>query len=189
MNDPFEGLFSITKWEGGGLVRSLAMPLARPIIRDLSGNYPVKRFDSLEKHESLKNARVCSLSRELHDVRVWSYYADSCRGCAIEFELPEGPPIFPMNYGDGLRHFEKGLTQDSTASEILSYKTAHWQHEVEYRIIGVDEFFPAIGQVTSIYLGPRVNTLHEQLIRSIAGNIPIVNMQLDTTSVRVIPKS
>jgi len=187
LNDPFEGLFSTIEWKGGGLVRDLARPLARPLVRDIQGNWPHKIDKSLDDLPALDSAvRVCSLSGEMSDIRMWSHYAAGHTGCAIEMDIDPGTELFEVTYAPGLQEFADGISSETKASDILTFKTDHWNYEKEYRVITERKYYSIEGKVTGIFLGIRVSEIHKQLlVRSINGNIPIYETSVDQKLVKI----
>jgi hypothetical protein len=192
LNDPFEGLISTIEWKGGGLVRPLARPLARPLVRDLQGNWPQEIYKSLGELPNLdNNRRICSLSSDMTDVRLWSHYAAGHTGFAIKIKIDFDtcPQLYEVTYAPGFKKFTDEMSGETTASDILSFKTDHWDYEKEYRIITESEFFPVKEQIAGIYLGIRASEIHkEMLIRCTPKNIPIYDTQLDQTSVKIQSK-
>ncbi len=189
LNDPFEGLFSTIEWKGGGIVRPIVQPIIRPIIGDSQGNYPQTVFKSLDELPSLdKDVRVCSLSSEMSDIRMWSHYASGHTGCAIEIELDNNPDLFEVEYSKGLQKFTDKITEQTKACDVLSFKTDHWEYEKEYRVISNNDFYPIPGKITAIYLGIRVKEIHKELIkRSTPAGIPIYETKMDNQTVEIRP--
>lgn len=170
LNDPFEGLFSTIEYRGGGLARPLARPLASSLTSSLTGDKPTVVVKSLNELPSLRNVRVCSLSSEMADIRMWSHYAASHTGCAIEIDIVESPILHPVEYASGVRKLADGLDDDSPASDVLAFKTDHWAHEKEHRFITTEEYVSITGQVTAVMLGLRVSKPHREQILKIAEN-------------------
>jgi len=189
LNDPFEGIFSFIEWKGGGIVRNVVRPVVRPVVTDLSGNYPVKVFKSLAEVPSLGgNIRVCSLSKELTDIRMWTHYAANHTGCVIEIDIEDEPRLFKVTYAPGLKKFAKRITGETQASEILSFKTDHWAYEKEYRIITNEDYYQITGKISAVYLGTRIQDIHKQLIiNNIKDKIPVYETKINLVKVDIRP--
>lgn len=188
LNDPFEGLFSTREWKGGisrPVVRSVIRPVIRSVIRD--GKQTV--YKTLDELPSMgNNTRVCSFSSSMVDVRMWSLYAASHSGCVIEIELDESEELVEVRYEKGLIQFKEKLTENTTAIDILSFKTDHWQHEKEFRIISSEEYFSVKGKITGIFLGVRTQDIHKDIVvRSTPIDIPIYNTKIDEDRVEIRP--
>ena len=193
LNDPFEGLFSTIKLEGRGIVHSVVKPMVQPIVKNIDGSSKTKIFQSIDNLPAMnRNIRVCSLTAELSDIRMWSYYAGGHTGCAIEIELEpdQEPDLYKVNYREGLKMFRHNLNKDSKAKDILSFKTNHWEHEKEYRVISTEEFYNIEGKVRAVYFGIRTSELNKQLVKRILpGGIPAIDTYIDQENVNVRVKS
>jgi len=189
LNDPFEGLFSTIVWKGGGIVRPPIQPIIRPIIGDFRGNYPQTVHKSLDELPSLDtNVRVCSLSSEMSDIRMWSHYAAGHTGCVIEVDLGASPEICEVRYARGLQTFTDKVTKDTKAIDVLSFKTDHWEYEKEHRIITGNDFYSVSGRITGIFLGIRTKDIHKEIVvRSTSKEIPIYETTIDQTSGEIRP--
>lgn len=191
LNDPFEGLFSTIEWKGGGMVRPIVKPIARPIVKDLQGNYPQKVYKKLDELPALeKGVRVCSLSSSMKDIRMWSLYASGHSGCVIEVDLELSPEIVEVKYDSSLQHFKKKLDENTKAIDILSFKTDHWKHEQEYRIVYDQEYFSVKEHITGVYFGVRTKELHKEIIiRTAAKEIPVYETKINEISVEIQPNN
>jgi len=119
---------------------------------------------------------------------MWSYYAAGHTGCVIEFEIDEDPEVFEVIYVKGLQNLTKNLTKEASASDILSFKTDHWEHEKEYRIITKNDFYSVSGKITGVYLGIRVLDIHKELlVRSASNGIPIFETKIQQNVVEIRP--
>ncbi len=160
LNDPFEG-FCYIKSRDQGDERSR---------RDLDPHDD--RFIFVEKCEvsELMNKkasvhRVCSLSSDAKDVRMWALYADSCRGIVVEIDFPENiPQLHRVQYESPtpLPWFLESR-EDLPAHEVLIHKTSHWKHESEYRIITESDYWDVSGRIRRVIVGPRC-TLDDRLL-------------------------
>jgi len=195
LNDPFEGLFSTIEYKETGTVGSpIGSPVGSPIGSPFSHPSPRSSetiYKSVNELPSLKReVRVCSLSNELSDIRMWSYYAAGHTGLAIEIDIHKGElkDLYEVEYSNGLKSFASKLSSDTKAHEVLSFKTNHWAHEKEFRVITDDEFIPIDRKITAIYLGLRVKNTHKEMIkRSVQNEIPIYEMRMEYKSVSIIP--
>jgi len=171
LNDPFEGVFYTISQPPG-------MPTSRRIY---------KTIEDLAHYKS--DVRICSLTQELSDIRMWSHYASGHQGVAIEIEFPDVTPgLFKVEYADGLQKFGTTFLGGATAREVLSLKTNHWEHEREYRIIQSDEYYDIHGKITGLFLGIRVSeVLKMLLVKAVSPQIPIFDTTLDKVNVKVKP--
>lgn len=151
LNDPFEGQY-------------------RALIGD-----PSRGFGSLFSHgfghqvsrvayfELAKSpldgpSRVCSLSAEWQDVRMWAHYADSSQGLAFEFEIdPAEPELHQVAYVDALPKLNFGLLGLPNTIDALTCKSTHWRYESEWRFISDREYIELPGQLRRILLGSRIS--------------------------------
>ncbi|MCW8831230.1 MAG: DUF2971 domain-containing protein [Gammaproteobacteria bacterium] len=76
LNDPFEGLFN--QLMPGSFDSGFDNGFS-------TSNKTISNVDELLADSY--HTRVCSLTSDLHDVRLWSHYADSHRGIAIELDF------------------------------------------------------------------------------------------------------
>ncbi len=190
LNDPFEGLFSTIEWKSG-IVRPVTRSVIRPVVRSVIRGNKQTVYKTLDELPSLGNdTRVCSLSSSMVDVRMWSLYASSHSGCVIEIELDESEELVEVRYEKGLKHFKEKLTENTAAIDVLSFKTDHWQHENEFRIISSEEYFSVKGKITGIFLGVRTQEIHKDIVvRSTPVDIPIYDTKIDEGSVEIRPNN
>lgn len=172
LNDPFEGLF---------------YTISQPMGMAMTTRRYYKTIEDLPFYNT--DVRICSLSEELGDIRMWSHYASGHQGVAIEIDFTEGAnSLYKVDYSEGLQKFGTTILAGATAEEVLSVKTNHWEHEREYRIIQQNEYFEIKGKITGLYLGIRVSEmLRGVLIKGVPLNIPIFDTKLDKTNVKVQP--
>lgn len=170
LNDPFEGLFFVIIQNGG-----------------FSSAFSTD-FDRVVKEckKILEPFKICSLSKESSDVRMWSFYANDHKGIAIEIDFAGfEKDTKEVHYLETLPEYD--LTTDDPA-EILTKKTNHWYYESEYRIIQKDAYYSIKGRITAIYLGQRILDKHlERLKNIIPSAIPIYTTKLDTGKIKIIP--
>jgi len=163
LNDPFEGLF-LTAISIGAL---------------LAAGYSIDPFD-LKNHKyktpkkvdvlsvQLEHTKVCSLSANLNDVRLWSLYADGHKGIAIAIDFSGiGSNLHKVKYSKELPEFGNTLLGSPMPPEVLSCKTNHWEYEAEYRIIQDKDYYPVSGRIKSIYMGQRISYPDRELLKKI----------------------
>jgi hypothetical protein len=169
LNDPFEGLFFAIIRQGA-----------------FSSGFS-NGFDNQIKEckKILGPSKICSLSKELHDVRMWSFYANDHKGIAIEIDFTdfEGD-IKEVHYSETLPEY----LATHVPVEILTKKTSHWSYESEYRIIWENEFYSIKGRIKAIYLGQRILDVHLKILKNIVPSaIPMYTTRLDTTEIKIKP--
>ena len=156
LNDPFEGLLVHAKrCEPWGL-----FPEGKMITN--------KSVDDIVGYEDYIAFRVCSLSSNCNDVRLWSHYGDGHRGVAIEIDVPACVNKFEkVSYRDSLYYFEDPRYADPSPIEVLTCKTSHWAYEAEYRIIQTDEFFPIPGYIRRVIMGINCRRRSEKILETL----------------------
>ena len=92
--------------------------------------------------------RICSFSgsEALSSQLMWGHYAEAGMGVAIEIEAnPAPPPFEKVHYDKPDRH--------NSLIEILTNKSAQWEHEEEWRYLTStkNEYFKT--DITKIYFG------------------------------------
>lgn len=107
-----------------------------------------------EKWEYLiSDLRIVCFTKDPNNSLMWSHYADSGKGCLIEFELLDGQDYHKISYLKKPVINENNLNIDK-AFEVLKYKEKPWKYEAEYRCIQIqDRFLPV--SIKSITFGPR----------------------------------
>lgn len=181
LNDPFEGVFLSVMHIGGSLNSG---PLN---FAPLGGHRTVKKPQSISELPIPGGTRVCSLSGEKSDVRMWSHYAGGHTGIAIEIELEvDAKFLYKVDYVDQLREFSCSLFTSPKSYEVLRIKSKHWEYEKEYRIISDEDFFCVSGRITGIHLGLRTSDhMREMLLRVIGKSFPIYSTKLDEREIAV----
>ena len=76
--------------------------------------------------------RVCALSANCDDIRLWAHYADSHKGIAIEFSPKNWDGIKMVKYENEIYTFKKDSHQ---INDELFVKLADWKYEEEYRYV------------------------------------------------------
>lgn len=170
LNDPFEGLFF-------AIIRSGAF----------SSGF-ANGFDMQVKEckKILEPFKICSLSKESSDVRMWSFYANDHKGIAIEIDFTGfEKDTKEVHYLESLPEYN--LTTHDPA-EILTKKTNHWWYESEYRVIQKNAYYSIKGRIKAIYLGKRILDVHLEILKKIVPSaIPIYTTKLDTSEIKIKP--
>ncbi|CAG34903.1 DUF2971 domain-containing protein [Desulfotalea psychrophila] len=169
LNDPLEGLFYT-------------------IISPRGNQKRVRQYKSIDDLPTFNSdLKICSLSKSLEDIRMWSHYANGHTGVAIEIEFSDyEADVTEVNYDSGLKKHGTTILAGATPNEVLSYKTEHWRYENEYRIIGQDEYYPIKGRVTAVYFGVRASDFHKDILKkSVSNNISLLETRLDRKNIVV----
>jgi hypothetical protein len=183
LNDPFEGIFETTipYW---GLLR-------------LCANTPARRRALVEGRKIYKKVehlvRICSLSSDPNDVRLWSYYADGHRGIVFKIDFSGLEKIYEVKYSEKLPWSSTNtILGQLSPKEVLSRKTNHWGFESEYRIIDESKhleegkYFDIKGRIKAIYLGTRTSDIHRKLLNKILpSEIPIYTTKINEKAIKV----
>lgn len=190
LNDPFEGIFETTIYP---MVFGTLTPLRRRALIELRSK-AYKKVEVLFGGE-IDNIKICSLSSDLSDVRLWSYYADGHRGVVFEIDLSGLEKIYEVKYSEKLPwaatpHVAR--PERSKPEEVLSRKTDHWAFESEYRIIDESKhleegkYFDIKGRIKAIYLGTRTSDIHRKLLNKILpSEIPIYTTKINEKAIKV----
>jgi hypothetical protein len=177
LNDPFEGLL----WHSVHARTPDESP--HPNLM-LTGTF--EGFNSVkELFSGASYTKICSLSADFSDVRLWSNYADGHRGVAIEINFPDIPndKIVEVKYTLGLPKFKN--KPKPRPQEILSYKTDHWAHEREYRIINDNKYFPITDGINAVLLGSRISNEHLQLLSKLVPPEWVSKTEIDLGAIKV----
>lgn len=188
LNDPFEGLFEVINWSGG-VARSPVRPVSYSPSRSPCGGSSSRKLSTLSDIPGLNDDyRVCSLSAEFTDIRMWSHYASGHAGLAIEVDIEASPEVRQVRYLDSLNTIDSTVARIATAEDVLSCKTYHWGYEKEFRILQKEQFFDVKGRISSIILGVRFDRAsYLGIIRERApAGVPIHGTRLDHSQIRVL---
>ena len=199
LNDPFEGIFETTyphyppTW-----LRNRGVLFRRAWLRRRQSKTYKKVEDLFGS--VIDKIKICSLSSDLNDVRLWSYYADGHKGIVYEIDFSEletkngSKIIHPVKYSEKLPWSSTTLLGQLSPQEVLSRKTNHWVFESEYRIIDeIDhledgKYFNIKGRIKAVYLGTRTSDPHRKLLTKIVrGKIPIWTTRLNEKTIKVEP--
>lgn len=184
LNDPFEGhcLYS----------RTLQMYEDEERTIPVTGKgRPAKAILTTPGHhiadvrELLEGWRVCSLSATAADVRLWSLYGGAHRGVAIALDLEVSNSaaeemkagIFKVDTSPSLPQILDG--KDLLPKDLLTSKIQIWDYEQEYRILTKSRYFNVKGSIKAVILGPRMDDDHVEIIRRMAGCVPLVKSRLN----------
>lgn len=166
LNDPMEGVFSYSA------------NFAPTTISDLRN----------EKHKT----KICSLSKTYQNGLMWSFYADSHKGCCIEVE-PVNPKKawteLDVKYVDTMYN----LNGSSSIEDILSYKSKHWEYEKEVRFIKTLDSKNRISpylkvKIKTIYLGIRIDPYDARMIKKMVETINKDKKESDQIEVKQMMK-
>jgi hypothetical protein len=158
LNDPFEGMLNISRGmrrikkldEEKTLESSLEDRVFKPVFRDdWERIIDYNLLSVLDPNHDC--TRVCSLSKSVTDVRLWSLYADSHRGCAFEIEIEPSPGLYPVKYIKSLSE----IPQDKNI--VLFHKSHHWSFEKEYRFVTSEDYISVKQRISSIQVGIRTS--------------------------------
>ena len=167
LNDPFEGECNVVgtiDFKEGQSERYISAT-SLDDVRDLA---------------DLADERVCSLSSNWRDVRMWSHYGGGHRGVAIEINFDRyDHTLHRVSYHQGLRRYDEDAAEFPSATTILTSKSALWSHEEEVRILGNNEFISVNGRIRRVLLGARCGRFEENAIRRLAHSIEVVPTKLN----------
>lgn len=108
--------------------------------------------DTQSKLETLKNQMnerfgIVCFSKNYQDPVLWSHYADSHRGVALVFEIPDAKAI-AINYQPERFHWDVDAViqrsgfAESDLSQLISTKFSSWGYENEIRMMcGLNDHF------------------------------------------------
>lgn len=200
LNDPFEGIFETIDTRASLRLRALGTLGGNPAyIRGLAESLKTyNRVEDLGKNANDK-IKICSLSSDLNDVRLWSYYADGHKGIVFEIDFSgletrkNYKIIYPVEYSEKLPWSSTNtILGQLSHKEVLSRKTNHWAFESEYRIIDESKhleegkYFDIKGRIKAIYLGTRTSDIHRKLLNKIVpSEIPIYTTKINEKAIKV----
>jgi len=143
---------------------------------------------------TIDKVKICSLSSDLNDVRLWSYYADGHKGVVFEIDFSGLERIYEVKYFEELSRGSLTILGQPSPHELLSRKTKHWEFESEYRIIDESghleegKFFSIKDRIKAIYLGTRTSDIHHKLLTTIVpSEIPIYATKINKKTIKVEP--
>ncbi|MCI4568522.1 DUF2971 domain-containing protein [Lysobacter sp. CFH 32150] len=182
LNDPFEGQFrSITHYTN---IANFAHGNFNP--------YPLRHPGRVNYHNVGEllvpgGTKVCSLSATSTDVRMWSLYAESHFGVAIEIDFTDAENrVRRVEYVDDLPKLGMTILAGATPEQVLSYKTTHWAYEQEYRIIGPDKYYEIDGRIRRVIVGLRARDDFVLLLKKVMHpRVTIAKAKLDHEGVAI----
>lgn len=177
LNDPFEGMYLRTPPKG--VLQKKYYDFSKYIGPTLS------RIS--DPFDSTTCKRICSLSSNPTDVRMWSHYADGHKGILIEVEIDETEQtLHKVDYFDQLKTTNHTILTPLNLTNILTRKSFHWESEKEYRIITESRYFDVTNRISAVWLGLRTPPLLQDLIRSLCSvGTKIYSTKLDGQSIKV----
>ena len=183
LNDPFEGTFFAVVQDG------IRKSYERRTGQQLEADRETATVDDLYPVDDRK--RICSLSRNCSDIRLWSLYADGHAGIAVEIDFSSHVrDIHQVQYNDALPLLHNSTPRTSPLVEdVFTQKSVHWSYEEEFRLIQSGEWYSVYGRIKRIILGPRVSKDRENLLKNLVRYIPIQRASLDYGSLQVIVRS
>jgi hypothetical protein len=178
LNDPFEGVYMSSPPRG--------IPGTK--LYHLSENIRPRLARINDPFDKGTSRRICSLSANPNDVRMWSHYADGHKGILIEVELDENDEnLHRIEYVQHLKATSHTILTPLNLMNILTRKSYHWESEQEYRVIHEAEYFNVKGKISSVWLGLRTPRLLRELIQSISPtNTKVYSTTLDGESIEVV---
>jgi hypothetical protein len=195
LNDPFEGQFR-------ELIRAGMMALWMPVPLPPGIKPGDDKVTGVAYHDLMDLAfpnttRICSLSGNARDVRMWSLYANSHSGVAIEIESDYlDPAPVQVKYDHCLPiGSQTVLGVRTAAADVLSCKSVHWAYEDEYRVITDKAYVSVEGRITRVLFGTRAKTdLIELMDKVMDPAIGMARMRLVPSAVEIeigeaIPRS
>lgn len=118
--------------------------------------------------KNIYNKIICSASKTPYIGLMWSHYADSHRGCCIEFELGKSD-LWDDDYVIYENKLPKCNCEDDVKNVLLT-KSKHWEYEKEVRFIKTmkerSSYYMPI-KIKKIFLGIKMNDKDKRLIRNI----------------------
>lgn len=187
LNDPFEGQFMAVLQETTGAAPVASKP---PLIGKgrLTNDNRIE-FRDIEKACGYRAPRICSLSRNPNDVRMWSLYTESHQGVAIEIDFSGiEDQVGQVIYHKALP--KHGDVKHPDPRAVLLRKTMQWEYEDEFRILldkGNEVYFDVSRRIKRVLLGARTSdAMKEMLLKVVPSHIGIVQMELDYVEGHVV---
>lgn len=124
--------------------------------------------------------KICSFSRSMKHIMLWSHYADQHKGIAIcvQPQQPLSNNLFRVNYSPNIPSMN--LRQSPSPVKVLSNKIGYWMYENEYRVISEASSIN-VGKIQSIYFGIRTSDSDKKRVADLINgkNISLFNTYLD----------
>lgn len=182
LNDPFEGLFLTTI-----KLSTLKVPFPPYLL-----NRSIEQHNNVEDLPiDLTRTKICSLSSDMSDVRLWAHYADGYKGVVFEIDFSGiESQVHKVIYDHKLPTFGSSILTGPFPHEVLSHKTSHWEYESEYRIIHDGDYFSISNRIKAIYAGFRIsNTHYDVLTKIVPKEIPICLTKINMDKIIVESKN
>ena len=120
---------------------------------------------------------VCCFSKNMDNLLMWSYYADSHKGICLEFDQDIEPfsKYFEVIYKSEIPEIESDLLfkeshEFQTFKKLLSYKSEDWKHEEELRLLHQEKEkifrYPRYG-LKAIYFGIKTDSTDIEMVCSL----------------------
>lgn len=180
---------------------------AMPFVQEGPGNYAKAEEIRKKVSEMLsESAGLICLTTNATLPTMWSYYAKSHKGIALEFSFvhkPESSGYIPVRYPeDSCRvqlpsNFEALPEEDKSSFyfKLLSTKSSDWQHEAEYRrLVRLENcdtrvnhagelFIPFVKELSGVILGVDCSlsnmAIRKALYSSGHGDLPVFKATMD----------
>lgn len=124
---------------------------------------------------------IISFSKNWHQPLMWAHYAESHRGLALGFEVPDSI-LFKINYIENRIEPDSDIDRNSDKMQgliqkLLTTKHKEWSYEDEYRLVRklencvseVDKFFSDFNEkvvLKEVILGARYETSNSDQLSS-----------------------
>lgn len=167
-NDPFEFKFSLKSKE-------LEIPddIKKVIGEDFFTDVR-KKIEKMRSSQLLNGFSVCCFTESYDDELMWSYY-NKHHGFCVRYRVKNyfKDSIYPVCYVDKvcdltMNNKELHDLNEELINICLTSKWNVWSHENEWRCIhnGIDAGLNAGPEICDIYLGAKIESNDEQLIKS-----------------------
>lgn len=176
LNDPFEGLY-------------LAVSHLPPVMLQSKGTVRCTLAAASGLYEFERCGRICSLSASYKDMRLWSHYANSHRGVAIEIDFDgHEADVVSIQYLNELKRYSNTILGTPSPDEIFRHKTVHWKYEEEVRVLQSDPYYSIKGRITSVILGVRMTNDHKILLdKVLPEGVAMIQTKLNESTLEVEP--
>ena len=136
---------------------------------DLPYREKVQKFIS-DKSE----LKICSFSKNLQNILLWTNYANNHKGIAIEITIDkrDHSNLFEVKYRKSIP--ELNFESDPKPFDVLERKIKIWRYEQEYRFIDKEEFMK-LGIITGVYLGVNIDPINKIKVQNLVENKKIIH--------------
>jgi hypothetical protein len=145
------------------------------------GDKSVRAWATLFRQKVSQDKGIISFSKNWHQPLMWAHYAESHRGLALGFDVPDSL-LFKINYVENRIKPDSDIDRGSDAMQrliqkLLTTKHTEWSYEDEYRLVQKlencvsegDKFFAAFNEKTvlkEVILGARYETSNSDQLSS-----------------------